>query len=319
MMRRCLVVSIGLCLCLWLAAWANPALNNLVIGGTQEPSNLCPWEGYAAVKENVLGLLNIALTYFSSDGVLHPGLATEIPTEENGRLKLFRDADGKVIRQEVLWTLREDAYWSDGRTITSDDAVFTFKVQNTPEIPVTSRAFSNLVEEVRKVDNRSFWIVYRSPNLFYAHPGGSIGLCPWFDIAPKHVWQPIYNQVMEQIRANPENAQAIIEGQFLGAPPSTGTGLVVGSGAFQFQEWQVNQLVRVRRRADFFLDPPGPVGNYIQEVTYRFIVSQPTLLSAILAGEVDASDTIGLAGMDPAILAARLGDGGTIEVVADGY
>lgn len=319
MTRRSLVFGIALCLCLSFATWANPELNNLVTGGTQEPPNLCPWEGYAIAKAEVLGLLNIALTYFDYDGVLHPGLATEIPTEENGRLKLFRDTNGKVVRQEVLWTIREDAYWSDGRPITSDDAVFTFKVQNTPEIPVTSRAFSNLVEEVRKVDEKSFWIIYNGPNLFYAYTVGSIGLCIWFDIAPKHVWEPIYDQVMEQIRANPENAQAIIEGQFLGAPPSTGTGTVVGSGAFQFEEWQINQFLRVRRRGDFFLDPPGPMENYIQEVTYRFIVSQPTLVSAILAGEIDASDGIGLMGLDPAILAAQLGDRGTVEVVADGW
>lgn len=187
MTRRSLVFGIALCLCLSFITWASPELNNLVIGGTQEPPNLCPWEGYAISKGNVLGLLNIALTYFDYDGLLHPGLATEIPTVENGRLKLFRDTDGKVVRQEVLWTIREDAYWSDGRPITSDDAVFTFKVQNTPEIPVMSRASSGLVKEVRKVDEKSFWIIYNGPNLFYANFGGGVGLCTWFDIAPKHV------------------------------------------------------------------------------------------------------------------------------------
>ena len=221
MKRRSIAIIAGLVLCLSCAAWAGPALNTLVIGGTQEPSNLCPWEGSADTKENVMGIFNVGLTYFDSDGVLQPGLATEIPTEENGRLKLFRDADGKIIRQEVLWTIREDATWSDGRPITSDDAVFTFMVQNTPEILVTTRAFSNLVEEVRKVATKSFWIFYRTPNLFYANVGGSIGLCRFYDIAPKHVWEPIYDAVVAQIAATPENTTEIIEGQFLGAPPST--------------------------------------------------------------------------------------------------
>jgi peptide/nickel transport system substrate-binding protein len=319
MTKRVVLAGIGLCLCLSFIAWANPALNSLVIGGTQEPSNLCPWEGAADTKENVMGLFNIGLTYFDSNGFLRPGLATEIPTEENGRLKVFRDASGTVVRQEVLWTIREDAYWSDGRPITSDDAVFTFKVQNTPEMLVTTRSFSNLVEEVRKVDSKSFWIFYETPNLFYANIGGAIGLCRYYDIAPKHVWEPIYDQVMAQIQATPENTQAIIEGQFLGAPPSTGTGVVVGSGAFRFQEWQINQFIRFSRRGDFFMDPPGPAENYVQEVTFRFIVAQPTLVSAILAGEIDASDDIGLAGMDPTILAAQLGNRGTVEVTPSGF
>ncbi len=319
-MRRWSIVAVaGLALCLSCAAWAGPALNTLVIGGTQEPSNLCPWEGAADTKENVMGIFNIGLTYFDSDGVLQPGLATEIPTEENGRLKLFRDADGKIVRQEVLWTIREDAYWSDGRPITSDDAVFTSMVQNTPEILVTTRAFSNLVEEVRKVDNKSFWIFYKTPNLFYANVGGSIGLCRHYDIAPKHVWGPIFEQVMAQIAATPENTTEIIEGQFLGAPPSTGVGTVVGSGAFRFQEWQINQFIRFSRRGDFFLDPPGPAENYVQEVTFRFIVAQPTLVSAILAGEIDASDDIGLAGMDPVILEAQLGTLGSVDVTPSGF
>ena len=319
MIRKIVVLTLGIGLSLSVIGWASPALNSLVIGATQEPSNLCPWEGAADTKENLMGIFNIGLTYFDSEGNLLPGLATEIPTEANGGLLIFTDSDGKVIRQEVFWTIREDAYWSDGVPITSDDAVFTFKVQNTPEMLVTTRAFSNLIEEVRKVGDKSFWIIYKTPNLFYANIGGSIGLARHYDIAPKHIWGPIYDQVMEQITANPEKTAEIIEGQFLGAPPSTGTGTVVGSGVFKLEEWQINQFIRFSRRADFFLDPPGPTANYLQEVTVRYIIAQPTLLSAIFAGEIEASDDIGLAGLDPVILEAQLGDQGVVEVTASGF
>jgi len=319
MIRKIVLLALGIGLSLSVIGWASPALNSLVIGATQEPSNLCPWEGAADTKENVMGIFNIGLTYFDSEGNLQPGLATEIPTEANGRLLLLRDSDGKVIRQEVLWTIRDDAYWSDGVPITSDDAVFTYKVQNTPEMLVTTRAFSNLIEVVCKVDDKSFWIIYKTPNLFYANIGGSIGLARHYDIAPEHIWGPIYDQVMEGIRANPEKTTEIIEGQFLGAPPSTGTGVVVGSGAFKFEEWQINQFIRFSRRADFFLDPPGPAENYLQEITVRYIIAQPTLLSAIIAGEIEAADDIGLAGLDPAILEAQLGAQGVVESTPSGF
>jgi len=319
MIRRIVAVSLVIGLFVGLAGWAGPALNSLVIGSTQEISNLCPWEGSADTKENLMGIFNVGLTHFDSDGVLQPGLATELPSEANGRLMIFKDDTGKVIRQEVLWTIRDDANWSDGVPITSDDAVFTFKVQNTPEILVSTRAFSNLIDDVVKVSDKSFWIHYKTPNLFYANVGGSIGLARHYDIAPKHIWEPIYQQVMEQIVANPENAPTIIEGQFLGAPPSIGTGTVVGSGAFQFVEWQINQFIRFTRRADFFLDPPGPVDNYLQEITVRYIVAQPTLLSGIIAGEIEASDDIGLAGLDPVILRAQLGDHGVVDVTPSGF
>jgi len=319
MNRKTFLLGLVIALLLPLAGWASPALNNLVIGATQEPSNLCPWEGAADTKENVMGIFNIGLTYFDSEGVLQPGLATELPSEENGRLVLYRDDSGAIIGQEVFWTIREDAYWSDGVPITSDDAVFTYKVQNTPEMLVTTRAFSGLIDRVEQVGEKGFRIFYKSPNLFFSAVGGAIGLARHYDIAPKHIWEPIYDQVMAAIVATPESTTEIIEGQFLGAPPSTGTGTVVGSGAFKFEEWQINQFIRGSRRADFFLDPPGPVANYLDEVTVRFIVAQPTLLSGIIAGEIEASDDIGLAGLDPVIVAAQLGGLGTVDSTPSGF
>jgi len=319
MKNRIVVTCLGILLVTGLAILGSPALNSLVIGATQEPSNLSPWEGSADTKENLMGIFNIGLTYFDSAGVLQPGLATEVPTEGNGRLVVIRDAEGKVVRQQVLWTLRDDAYWSDGVPITSNDAIFTFKVQNTTEMLVVTRAFSNLIEEITKVDDKSFLIIYKTPNLFYANVGGSIGLARHYDIAPKHIWEPIYDQVMAQIADTPENTSEIIQGQFLGAPSSTGLGAVVGSGAFEFVEWQINQYIRFTRRADFFLDPPGPVANYLQEITVRYIVAQPTLLSGIIAGEIEASDDIGLAGLDPIILRAQLGAQAIVDVTPSGF
>ncbi len=115
MLRRVSLLVLGVAFLFGAVAWASPTSNNLVIGATQEPSNLCPWEGGADTKENVLGIFNIGLTYFDSKGDLKPGLATEIPTAANGRLLVFYDQSGALIRQEVLWTIRSDAYWSDGQ------------------------------------------------------------------------------------------------------------------------------------------------------------------------------------------------------------
>jgi len=318
-LRRVSLLVLGVAFLFGAVAWASPTSNNLVIGATQEPSNLCPWEGAADTKENVLGIFNIGLTYFDSKGDLKPGLATEIPTAANGRLLVFYDQSGTLIRQEVLWTIRSDAYWSDGKPITTDDVLFTYEVQQTQEIPVTTVAFSGLIQEIKKVDAKTFWIVYKTPNLFYASIGGSIGLARFYDIAPKHIWEPIYRKVMEQVRATPDKAGDIVAGQFLGAPASTGTGAVVGSGAFKFEEWQINQFMRFSRRADFFLKAPGPEANYLKEITVRFIVNQATLVSGILAGEIEAADDICLAGLDPAVLRAQLGARAVVETTPSGF
>jgi peptide/nickel transport system substrate-binding protein len=293
-----------------LSARLGPEQNNLVLGTTQEPSNLNPWEGAADTKENIMALMNIGLTYFDSDGNLLPGLATEVPSEANGRLKFV---DGKQI---VDWTIRPDATWSDGTPITCDDAEFTFAVQNNPNLPVTTRSFSGLIESVECIGgsgSKDFRITYKAPNLFFANIGGSIGLARFYDLVPKHIWEPLIGPGGQNV-TDPES-------DFLGIAPSTGTdpALVVGSGPFKLEEWQINQFMRLSRRADFFLDPPGDPANYVQEITVRFITNQATLISAILAGEIDASDDIGLAGQEPSILQSQLGSAGVVEVTPSGF
>ncbi len=309
------VVALG------LIAWGGPAENNIIIGATQEPDQLNPWEGAADTKENVMALFFIGLTFFDTEGNLLPGLATEIPSEANGRLRIVRDAAGNFVRQEVDWTIRDDAYWSDGVPITTADVLFTFEVQNHPLIPVTFRTFSNIIEEIRVHDDKNFTIVYKEPNLFYASPTGRIGLARFYDIAPKHIWEPIFREAVQEAEANPTKAAEIITAKFLGADPATGRdpAKVVGSGPFKFVEWQKNQFIRGVRRTDFFFKPPGPVESYVQEVIVRFIIHEPTLLAALFAGELDATDDIALAGYDPAVLQAQGQGVFTVEVSPSGF
>ena len=302
------------------AAFASADSNSLVIGSTQEHTALNPWFHTSDPNENIQLLLNIGLTYFDIDGDLLPGLATEVPTLGNGRLRIIYDDSGAFVRQEVDWTLRDDAYWSDGVPITTDDVLFTYEVQKTPEISAANLAKTQMIQEIVVADDKSFTIVYSSPNLFSTYTGGNIGLSRWADIAPKHIWEPIYRDVMARVAAQPDQAAAIVEADFVGAPGSTGAdpSQVVTSGAFRFVEWVHGQYLRAERRDDFFLLPPGDPANYVQDVIVRFIVSQPTLISAIISGEIDASDDWGLAGMDPAVLRAQLGNRGEVVISASG-
>ncbi len=314
-------IAVFVVVALGLIAWGGPAENNIIIGATQEPDQLNPWEGAADTKENVMALFFIGLTFFDTEGNLLPGLATEIPSEANGRLRIVRDAAGNFVRQEVDWTIRDDAYWSDGVPITTADVLFTFEVQNHPLIPVTFRTFSNIIEEIRVHDDKNFTIVYKEPNLFYASPTGRIGLARFYDIAPKHIWEPIFREAVQEAEANPTKAAEIITAKFLGADPATGRdpAKVVGSGPFKFVEWQKNQFIRGVRRTDFFFKPPGPVESYVQEVIVRFIIHEPTLLAALFAGELDATDDIALAGYDPAVLQAQGQGVFTVEVSPSGF
>jgi peptide/nickel transport system substrate-binding protein len=310
------VVSSGLS-----SARAGPAENNLIIGTNQEPDQFNPWEGASDTKENIMGLFYIGLTYFDNQGNLLPGLATEVPSPANGRVRISGSVEAGNFRQEVDWTIRDDAKWSDGVDITTDDVVFTLEVQNHPLIPVTFRTFSAIIEEIRVKDKKNFTIVYNAPNLFYASPTGRIGLARFYDIAPKHIWEPIFRAAVQEAEAKPAEAANIIQAKFLDADPATGRDptKVVGSGPFKFAEWQRGQFIIFTRRPDFFLQPPGPVQNYVQEIIVRFFETTEMLVVAILVGEVDASDDIGLAGQDPTLLREQLGDRANVEVSPSGF
>jgi peptide/nickel transport system substrate-binding protein len=320
-MRRMLSVVVCLMLVAVTATLAGPDKNNLIIATNQEPDQFNPWEGGADTKENVMGLFMIGFTYFDNQGNLQPGLATEVPTEKNGRVRVVRDAQGKFVRQEVDWTIRTNAKWSDGVDITTDDVLFTLEVQQHPLIPALFRTFSNIIQEIKVRDKKNFTIVYKEPNLFYASPTGRLGLARHYDVAPKHIWEPIFREAVREAQANPSQAADIIKSKFLGADAATGRdpSKVVGSGPFKFAEWQRNQFVRFTRRPDFFLSPPGDPKNYVQEVVVRFFTATETALSALIAGEVDASDDIVLAGQDPAVLKQQLGDRGNVEVSPSGF
>lgn len=298
-----------------ITVWAGPDNNSLIIGTTQEPDNLNQWEGSADTKENALALFFLGLTYFDNDGVLQPGLAKEVPSVANGGIVISLNSDGSFARQENTWTLNEDAKWSDGTDITSDDVLFTFEVQTNALIPVSSTAFSGTVEEIIRVSDKTFTIVYNKANLFSTSPGGKIGLARFYDIAPKHVWEPIFTAAVAAAEADSTNTIDIITAQFIGADPSTAAGgPAVSSGAFKFDEWQPTQFLRGVRNDNFVFGPAK-----LDSVQVQFIVDQNTLLANIINGTIDASDDIGLAGLDPEELRAQSGGAFEVKVTPSGF
>ncbi len=296
-------------------AFAGPEDNSLIVGATQEPDNLNPWEGSADTKENALSLFFLGLSYFDNNGDLLPGLADSIPTQANGGVRITGSVDGGDFRQEVDWTLRANAQWSDGTDITTDDVLFTFAVQTHPLIPVSSTAVSGTVEEIIATDSKSFTIVYNTPNLFATSPGGQVGLARFYDIAPKHVWEPIFDAAVAAAEADSGNAVDIITAQFIGADPATAAqGPTVVSGAFAMDQWQPTQFMRTARNDNFVLGVPG-----LDSVQVQFIVDQNTLIANIINGTLDASDDIALAGVDPAELEAQSDGAYTVKVTASGF
>ena len=79
------------------------------------------------------------------DGELVPVLAEELPTLKNGGLSKH----GK----SVVWRLKRNVVWHDGRPFTADDVVFNWEFASDPATAATSRGPYQEIAQVEKLDS----------------------------------------------------------------------------------------------------------------------------------------------------------------------
>ncbi|CAM5216169.1 peptide ABC transporter substrate-binding protein [Bosea thiooxidans] len=113
------------------------------------------------------------LAGWDKEGNLIPQLAAEVPSKANGGLS----EDGT----SVVWKLKKDVKWHDGKPFTADDVVFTWEYAADPATAAyTSGAYKDI--KVEKVDDFTVKIVFAKPTPFWADPFvGVAGM-----IIPKH-------------------------------------------------------------------------------------------------------------------------------------
>ena len=116
------------------------------------------------------------LAGWAGDGTLHPILAAEIPSLENGGLA----ADGR----SVTWKLKRGVKWHDGQPFSADDVVFNWEYARNPATAtVTSGSYRDI--NVVKVDDHTVRVEFQQPTPFWADAFvGSQGM-----MIPKHLFQ----------------------------------------------------------------------------------------------------------------------------------
>ncbi len=116
------------------------------------------------------------LASWDSDANLIPVLAAEIPTLENGGLS----RDGKA----VIWKLKKDMQWHDGKPFTSADVVFNWEYASDPATAAVTLALYKEVK-VLAIDALTVRVEYAKPSPFWAGPFvGSRGM-----LIPKHLFE----------------------------------------------------------------------------------------------------------------------------------
>lgn len=239
----------------------------LILGGN-EPDTLNPLFTETSWAFEALFFVQRQLTMYDDTWTLVPDLATEVPTIENGRVRLIdtgRIGPGKrpVQHMEVTWQIRPDATWEDGVPVTADDFLFAYEVilDPTQEVIERTEAESILKMEARGKDKKTLVVTWKEPFAFYnkyrVHP-----------LLPAHLLRPRYKK--------PEGGTRDLRRDDFGRAP-------LANGPYRVKEWVAGQYLALER------NPKAARPPKIDEIVIRFIKTSDGIVSALRAGDIHAA------------------------------
>jgi peptide/nickel transport system substrate-binding protein len=142
----------------------------------QAPTNLNPHFSQGTKDSAAASLVLEPLIEIDGENNLHPILAAEVPSLENGGLA----EDG----MSVTYKLRQDVVWSDGTPFTAEDVQFTWEYVTNTDTSATTIASYQPITAVEIVDDFTVRLVFDAPQ-----PGWYSSFSTGFggQILPKHL------------------------------------------------------------------------------------------------------------------------------------
>jgi peptide/nickel transport system substrate-binding protein len=155
----------------------------------------------------------------------------------------------------VLFRLRRDVRWHDGRPVTAEDVKFTFDLAKDP-------GAASLLGEVFLADVRAAEVVDSATIRFrFVRPHAQALEDFWWPPLPKHLLEGV---AATELRNAPFNQQP------------------VGSGPFRFAEWRANERLVLEPNPDFPEALGGPA--HATRVVFRVVPEAATILTELLTG-----------------------------------
>jgi peptide/nickel transport system substrate-binding protein len=223
----------------------------IVIGVQHEPEMLSEILNSTATNNMVCNLLFSKFVRYDDELTLIPDLITEIPTVENGGIS--------PDYLTYTYHLRDDALWHDGQPVTSRDVKFTFDIIMDSNVNVESREGWDVVRAVETPDDRT--VVFHLKRHYPDFVGET-----FFDesVLPYHLLKA-------------DTGKRFHASRYHHAP--------IGSGPFRFKEWVPGSHLILVANRNYYAEGP-----YLDEVVFKFIPNENTLLVQLKTGEIDIFD-----------------------------
>jgi len=237
-------------------ATLNPLINQTTTGQ------------YAMIGINNSQIYELLMRYNTTDWGLTEPLLAEAPPAISDDRRMY------------TFTIRQGVQWHDGRPLTSEDVLFTFKAMMCPLVDsALYRSYLNDLTDVRtegrnvsfEMDKPSVFNVDRIANtvpIISKHVFDSEGLLDGFSfkdvIAAKVKTDPKIKRFAEQFNTHPSNRSP------------------VGTGPYKFEKWETGRELVLARNDSYW----GKKA-YLDKIVIRVITDATTALAALKAGEVD--------------------------------
>ena len=220
----------------------------LIIGVQQEPEMLSEILNAMATNNLVCNLIFSKFVKHDDSLRLTPDIIESIPTVENGGIS----ADYLTY----TYHLRKGANWHDGRPVTSGDVKFSYEVIMDPKVNVESREGWDVVASVDTPDEKTVVFHLKRPY-------------------PDFVGETFYDEsILPRHLLKNETGERFHSSRYHHRP--------VGSGPFVFKEWMNGSHLIVTRNDDYYGEGP-----YLDEIIFKFIPNENTLLVQLKTGEID--------------------------------
>src|SRR5262252_4391899 len=125
-----------------------------VLADYEYPSTLNPLTARTEAELRLGALLFAPLWGLDPQLRPYPDLARQVPTPQNGGVRVARDGRSMTVAVKLVPGLR----WSDGQPITADDVIFTWRAITDPETRAASTAgFDRIRTMERRSDTEVVW------------------------------------------------------------------------------------------------------------------------------------------------------------------
>jgi peptide/nickel transport system substrate-binding protein len=193
------------------------------------------------------------------------------------------EAPPSISDDHLTYTVkvREGVQWHDGKPLTADDVLFTFKAVACPLTDsAPKRSFLTALDDIQ-VDGRTVKFIMSKPNAY------NVGNTSELAIVPKHVFDPdglldgfTYKDLLSS-KAKTDPKIKKFADQFNNHPANRAP---IGTGPYKFEKWESGREIVLARNDKYWGKKP-----YLNKIVYRVISDYTAALTAMKAGDIDVN------------------------------